>query len=219
MTSWRACHSNVFAKRLESPRHRTHACCLLMFLLLLHLWLCPGHTVSVRTAYPLRTHCYKCQHYGHSHLACKSKQAVVAILSLTITALTLALANLSASIARAPMLPPLPVAANIPIAEKRILVIHHRDRISLADACRAAISQMAKSSHTRLAPPSVAPVTSTAIAEDLRPHPSPFPIVSRPSPAQPTEVRSAELSMPSSTVEGTSGIPQMGFSLPPSAQN
>ena len=74
-----------------------------------------------------------------------------------------------------------------------------------------------KSSHTRLAAPSVAPVTSTAIADNLTPHPSPFPIVSRPSPAQPTEVPSAELAMPSSTVEDTSGIPQMGFSLPPSA--
>ena len=75
-TSWRACHSNVFARCLESPCHRTHASCLLMFLLLLHFWLCPGHTVSVRTAYPLRLHCCKCQHYCHLHLACKSKQAV-----------------------------------------------------------------------------------------------------------------------------------------------
>ena len=40
------------------------------------LTLCPGHTVRVRPAYPLPTRCYKCQHYGHSHLACKSKQAV-----------------------------------------------------------------------------------------------------------------------------------------------
>ena len=36
-TSWRACHSNVFARSLESPHHWTHTSCLLMFLLLLHL--------------------------------------------------------------------------------------------------------------------------------------------------------------------------------------
>ena len=36
-TSWRACHSNMFARCLESPRHQTHTSCLLIFLLLLHL--------------------------------------------------------------------------------------------------------------------------------------------------------------------------------------
>ena len=81
------------------------------------LALCPGHTVRIWPAYHLSTRCYKIQHYGHSQLACKSKQAVWGRcghpLSLTNTALELAPESLSASIARPLTLPPHPVAPNI----------------------------------------------------------------------------------------------------------
>ena len=40
------------------------------------LTLCPVHTVKIWQAFHLSTRCYKYQHYGHSQLACKSKQAV-----------------------------------------------------------------------------------------------------------------------------------------------
>ena len=62
-------------------------------------------------------------------------------------------------------------------SEKRILVPHHRDCIPMGDARRPVVSQRAKTSQTRLAPPSAASVTSTAIADDSTPHPSPVPIV------------------------------------------
>ena len=70
---------------------------------------------------------------------------------------------------------------------------------------------MTKTSQSRLAPPSVAPVTSTAIADDVTPHSFPVPIFSKSSPAPPTEVLPAELAVPSTdlaapstTVEGSS---------------
>ena len=177
------------------------------------LTLCPGHTVWVRPAYPLPTRCYKCQHYGHSHLACKSKQAVCGRCSLPLSD-----NHSPRTCSREPLcfhckIPHAAFSSSCPkyIAGKRILVLHHRDRIPLADARRAVMSQMTQTSQSQLAPPSVGPVTSTAIADNLPPCPTPVPLVSKLSPAQLTEVPpavlavpSTELAAPSTAVEGSS---------------
>ena len=120
------------------------------------LTLCPGHTLMVRLAYPLPTHCYKCQHYGHSHLACKSKQAVCGNCSHPLSD-----NHSPRTCSREPLCfhcktPHAASSSTCPkyIVEKRILVLHHRDRFPLVDACRAVMSWMTQTSQSWLAPPS-----------------------------------------------------------------
>ena len=186
------------------------------------LTLCPGHTVRVRPAYPLPTRCYKCQHYGLSHLACKSKQAVCGRCSHPLS---------DDHSPRTCSLEPLCFHCKTPdaasssscpkyIAKKRILV-HHRDRTPLADARRAVVSQMAKTSHTRLA----RPLLLQSLLSLTVSHPVPLPFLFSRNPPLLCRQRCLPLNWMPLPQQWKGSLPrclplvfpQMGFSLPPSS--
>ena len=115
--------------------------------------ICPGHTVRVRPVYPLPTRCFKCQNYGHSHTSCRSKCTICSNCgqegdenhdpkSCTRPAQCFHCKE--------------PHSATSPqcskyLIEKKILQIHHKDKIPLPDARRQVLKE--RSSYGSLAKP------------------------------------------------------------------
>ena len=102
------------------------------------LILCTGHTAKVRMVYPLPTRCFKCQYYGHSHTTCRNRRVICGR------------CGKEASQTHDPKNCTEPencFHCNLPHAatsrlcpkyqeEKKILLLHHRDKITLPNARR-----------------------------------------------------------------------------------
>lgn len=101
-----------------------------------------GHTVSVRKAYPLPLRCFTCQQYGHSHSSCKSKKHIcVRCGQAADESHDVKSCNRPEHCFHCKE----PHAASSPqcqkyATEKAILLLHHRDGVSLPDARRRVMS-------------------------------------------------------------------------------
>lgn len=104
--------------------------------------LCTGFVVPVRRAYPLPLRCFRCQHYGHSHTTCKSTRVVCARCGQQANAnhdpqsCSLPEWCFHCKTAHSASSPTCPRY----VAEKRILLLHHRDGISFPDARRQVLT-------------------------------------------------------------------------------
>lgn len=108
---------------------------------------CPGQVVAVRKAYPLPIRCFRCQHYGHSHAACKKKSVICGRCGQsasddhdpkTCTGPEHCFHCKTGHSASSPSCPKY-------VAEKRILLLHYRDNVPLVDARRQVMSALAAS--------------------------------------------------------------------------
>ena len=120
---WRACYPYMSLTWLRFINPLTPTNCIRLSD---SSWICCGFywsywqgtvdTVRVRLAYLLTTLCFKYLYYGHSHLACKSKQAVCGRFSLAFLwwpqPPKLALVRLSGFFARLLVFSPLRTATN-----------------------------------------------------------------------------------------------------------
>ena len=174
------------------------------------LTLCAGTVISVRRAFPLPIRCFHCQHYGHSHTSCRSTSEVCARCGQPAGTdhdpKSCALPEQcfhckSAHQASSPTCPRY-------VAEKRILLLHHRDGIPFPDARRRvfeAVPQTAPATPPSR-PPQVQepPIAATPGTSQSSPTPLPHQPSATPAP-RPMSASPASRKRVKSSPEGNTG--------------
>ena len=120
----------------------------------LTLTLCTGQTVSVRKAYPLPLRCYTCQHYGHSHTSCHSKRPICDRCGQPTSDDHVPKTCNKPEHCYHCKAPHATSSPNCPkyLAEKRILLLHHRDGVPMGEARQKTITDTISSGPVQSSP-------------------------------------------------------------------